>query len=538
MACHDAEGKSGHPRHDRKNGLVKSLQKLALVWGAVESLRPTLVPRNTLHQALVTGACVATTGLAAAAAPAVRVRAPKWLVPAALAVAGVRAVVHVRSQRRSFPDWDPRPQNTPLGLAAGVVAGLAVVRVPRVSARLGTYAGASLAARYGGPAPLWTAAVATAAGAGLAGLLGTALSRELADLRATGLRADPPLTRPPGSPYVSGGPGSLVDYDTLARDGRRFVWFRTPADQIRTVSGEAEEPVRVYVGVRSAPTVEQRVELAMAELERLGGLGRSNLLVMSPAGSGYADYVAAEAFECLTGGDCATVAIQYGVLPSMWSLAKVPSGARTVRTLLDRIATRVAGSAHQPRVLLYGESLGAEVAQDALRYEPSRVDDAARVRGLDAVICVGTPGGRSLRNDLLHSPDVVHLDRWQQLTGAEQATLWFLDHDADPVAHWDAALAFRPPAWLRRRGRNVPAAMSWRPVLTWWQVAFDLVFAAQQASGVFRSVGHDYRADLPHVLAAAIGRDADLDPVISLLAQREVHRDALLAETTASSLPH
>lgn len=512
-----------------------TMQQVAMAWGAVESLRPTLVPRNTRHQALVTGACVATMGLAAAPAARVRVPRRRWLVPIGLAAAGVRSVAHVRAQRRSFPEWEPRPQNPPLALATGLLAGLTVVKAPRAAARAAAYGGESLAGRYGGSARGWTAAVAAGAGGCLAGLITAGLTRVFEDLRATGVRADQPLVRAPDSPYVSGGPGSLVAYDTLARDGRRFVWFRTPADQIRSVAGQAMEPVRVYVGVSSAATVEQRVDLAMAELERLGGLDRSNLLVMSPAGSGYADYVAVEAFECLTGGDCASVAVQYGVLPSMWSLDKVPLGARTVRALLDRVAACSDGS---PRVFMYGESLGAEVAQAALQAAPARVDAAARVAGLEAVVCVGTPGGRSLRNDLLRSPDVVHIDRWQQLTGTEQAALWFLDHDADPVTRWEAALAVWPPKWLRTRGRNVPADMSWRPLLTWWQVLFDAAFAAQQASGQFRSVGHDYRADVPHLLAAAIDHNTDVEQVVGLLAKREVQRDGLLAQTTASSLPH
>lgn len=509
-----------------------------MTMGAVESLRPTLVPRNTTHQALVTGACVATMGLVASPAGRVRLPGPRWLAPVLLAAAAARSAGHVRAQRRSFPDWDPRPQRTGTALAVGTLTGWAVARTPRASARATLWAGELLAARRGGSAAGWSAAVATAAGAGVAGLAAVRLRRAFAGLRATGVRADAPLVTAPGSPYVSGGPESLVDYDTLARDGRRFVSFRTPAEQIRQVAGRAMEPIRVYVGVQSAATVEQRVDLAMAELERLGGLDRSNLLIVSPAGSGYIDYVAAEAFECFTGGDCATVAIQYGVLPSIWSLGRVPLGARTVRSLLDRVTERVSRLERRPRVFMYGESLGAQVAQAALTSTPSLVDASARVDGLDAVVSVGTPGGRSLRNDLLHSPGAVHVDRWQQLTGDGRAGLWFLDHDADPVARWDMTLAWRPPAWLRSGGRNIPEDMAWLPVLTWWQVVFDLAFAAQQASGMFQSIGHDYRADLPHVLAAALGREVDVDLVTALLAQREMTRDSVLEMTTAGSLPY
>jgi uncharacterized membrane protein len=359
--------------------------------------------------------------------------------------------------------------------------------------------------------------------AGLALLVGRA---GLHTVRDIGTRADPVLREAPSDLYVSGGPASAVDYETLARDGRRFVSLRIPAAEISTVDGHAMEPIRVYVGLHTADTVEQRVGIAVDELERLGAFGRSTVLIMGPAGSGYADYVAVEAIECFTRGDVASVVVQYGVLPSMLSLGRVGLGARTTRLLLDRIDERLATLPHRPRILMYGESLGARVLQEALQQAPGRVDDRGRVQGVDAVVSVGTPGGPSLRNQLLHSDGVVHLDAWQQLTGAEQAQLWFIDHDADPVTRWDPRLAYRCPRWLRGpRGRNVPDDMSWLPVLTWWQVVFDLAFAAQQQSGVFRSVGHDYRADLAPILAAVVGHGADVDEVAALLSVREVARE-------------
>ncbi|MFN8213255.1 MAG: alpha/beta-hydrolase family protein [Candidatus Nanopelagicales bacterium] len=517
---------------------METARLLAMSVGVVESLRPTLVPRTTKHQAMVTAACAATMGLAASPVAKRPVPGTRWLLPAGLVVAGVRAAHHIRAQRRSYPAWDPRPQNPAVAVGVGTVAGWTVAHAPGAIARWGRAAGDAVAARRGGSGAVWTGVLAGGSAVALtaAGTIGGKVALDA--LRGVGLRADPALADPPDSPYVTGGVGSEISYGTLARDGRRFVSFRTPADQIRSVDGRAMEPLRVYVGLESANTVEQRVDLAMRELDRLGAFERANLLIMSPAGSGYADYVAAEAIECFTRGDCASVVVQYGVLPSMLSLTRVALGAQTVRLLLDRIDERIAAQTRRPRVLMYGESLGARVAQEALRIAPSRVDDTGKVDGIDALVSVGTPGGPSLRNDLLHSPDVVHLDRWQQMTGDEKAHLWFVDHDADPVTRWDGALAWRYPDWLRRpRGRNVPDDMNWLPVLTWWQVIFDLVFAAQQQSGVFRSIGHDYRADLAPILAAVVGRGADVEKVADLLARREVMRDSTTSAITTGSIP-
>lgn len=494
---------------------------------AVESLRPTLVPRGTKHQAMVTGACVGTVALAAA--PAAGVRIPAWLLPVAVGVGAWRGATHVKAQRDSYPAWIPRPQNPITATAAGLAGGAAIGHLPRWATKASLAAGTALARRRGGSQAIWGLAVGLTAAAGVTAVASAGASVALQKLREVGTRADPALQNPPQSSFVSGGPASAVDYGTLARDGRRFVSLRTPAAEIASVDGTAQEPIRVYVGLHTAPTVEQRVDIAMSELERLGGFDRGTLLIMCPAGSGYADYVAAEAIECITGGDVASVVVQYGVLPSMLSLPRVQLGARTQRLLIDRIVERATG-----RVVVYGESLGARVAQEALQIAPSRVDDAGAVSGIDAVVSVGTPGGPSLRNQMLGNPNVVHLDRWQQMEGNEKAQLWFVDHDADPVTRWDGRLAYRYPYWLRKpRGRNIPADMSWLPVLTWWQVIFDLAFAAQQQSGEFHSVGHDYRADLAPILSAVLGGYPHIDALDRLLAVREVARD----EVVGSKLP-
>lgn len=493
--------------------MVNRWALLAMGGAAVHSLRPSLVPRSTRHQALVTFTCVGTAGLAAA--PAARApQPPGWIVPLAAGVALPLAMDHARTQRASHPQWQPRPQSSTVAVTAGTSTALLLAGLPRVLVRTGPRWGAGLGA-------------ALAVGGWLAG------RRVMQELRERGRAPDTAIRSAPADRHVSGGPGSRVPYDTLAREGRRFVSYRPAAAEISEVVPGADEPVRIYVGVETAATVDERVDVAMDELERLGGFERSTLLVVAPAGSGYADHVAVEALECLTGGDCATAVVQYGVLPSMFSLHRVGAGAAAVRRLLDAIARRVQGMRNPPRIVVYGESLGARVAQEALTAAPSQVPPNGRVH---ALVNVGTPGGRSLRDDLRGDPVAFHIDRWQDLAVRDGVRLCFLDHDADPVARWDAALAWRRPAWLRgARGRGIPDAMAWLPALTWWQVLFDVVFAAQQQSGRFHSVGHDYRADLPRVLAAVLDcPDADVDAVTDLLMDRELRRDIELGLVTAA----
>jgi uncharacterized membrane protein len=222
----------------------------------------------------------------------------------------------------------------------------------------------------------------------------------------------------------------------------------------------------------------------------------------------------------------------------MFSRDKLPMAAQTFRMLIDGIAARIEqlpAGARRPRVYLYGESLGAEAAQNALDLPPSLVHrDTARVDNVTAGLFVGTPGGPSLRDDLLHHPATVHADRWQALPHPLPADvqLWFLEHDADPVTRFRRDLIGRRPDWLKDgRGRNIPPSMRWVPLGTWQQVLLDVAYATQAQSGVFRSLGHDYRADLAHLVAAAFAPQSWelVDRVQAQLADREVTRDRRLA---------
>ena len=138
-------------------------------------------------------------------------------------------------------------------------------------------------------------------------------ARVLRGLTASGAAADAALVEPSTDPFVSGGPGSLVPYDSLSREGRRFVAWRVPQAEI-TAAGlpDAQEPIRVFVGSRLPPRG-RAGRLAMAELDRLGAWDKSAILVV-PGGDRLRELGPVEALEFLTAGDCASVAVQYGLL--------------------------------------------------------------------------------------------------------------------------------------------------------------------------------------------------------------------------------
>ena len=376
------------------------------------------------------------------------------------------------------------------------------------------------------------------AGVGVvAGVGGTLAARKvLAGLATKGRTMDTAFAQEPMSAHLSTATSSWLDYRTVGREGARFLHSVVSAEDIEQVTGQpaVAEPVRVFVGVASAPTVQARVDIAMAELERTGAFERSTLIVEAPAGTGYANPTPISVVEVLLRGDVATVAVSYGLLPSFLSLGKVPLAAQTQAALLAALRAKLATLPRLPRLLVYGESLGARVLQTAI---PAGFPDLD-INGIDGALWVGTPGGKL--SDVFHaevSSSSVTVDRPEQLpdlTGKPRPRVWFLEHDGDPIVHNRPRIAVHRPAWLtpgEPRGRNVPPQMSWVPGITWLQVLIDTFFASNVKPGLFESRGHDYRADLGAVVTAAYDLPAGGDIPARLeefLRKAEVTRAAQL----------
>ena len=360
--------------------------------------------------------------------------------------------------------------------------------------------------------------VGIGAGVAVAGLVaGSVVARRrfLTNTANAARDLDPGFREPPASPLVSTGPGSLVDPRGVGREGARYVGTASTGDDVRFVTGAEPiaEPIRVFVGLDAGASVQQRVDLAMAELRRTGAFDRSHLVIQAPAGTGYANATPVDVVELLSRGDCASVAVGYGLLPSFLSLNRVDLARRTQQALIEAIAAECdrrserSGRSGRPRLLLYGESLGAKVQQAALG---AGVADLDRL-GIDAALWVGTPGGVDY-DDVHRAFDsvAVTLDRPEQMDQVlrERPTprVWFLEHDGDPVVRFRADLAHTRPRWLApAQGRGVPPDMQWRIGVTWAQVLVDTLYATDMSPGDFRSQGHDYRADLGAVVTEAFG---------------------------------
>jgi uncharacterized membrane protein len=326
-------------------------------------------------------------------------------------------------------------------------------------------------------------------------------------------KVEPGYATAPVSPLVSGCPESLLPFADLGQQGRRFVTDVVTPELIEQVMGEPAiaQPIRAYVGFNSEPLYQTgRAELALAELERTGAFERSYLLLISPTGTGWVDQTLIEAAEFLTRGDIATCCIQYARYPSFLSVQKVALGRRQFRLLLWGVKQRLAGMPPEgrPRVLVFGESMGAWTSSDVVMYQGI---DGFDHYGIDRALWVGLPwlakwsrsGMTRGSSTLVPHGTVEVFDRQEQLrelAEEERAKLRavVLSHDNDPIAVFGPDLLVQRPTWLAngQRGRGVPEQMRWLPLVTFLQTGMDAMNAMLKVPGEFTSFGHDYRADM------------------------------------------
>ncbi|MET9294063.1 alpha/beta-hydrolase family protein [Streptomyces sp. NPDC003077] len=311
----------------------------------------------------------------------------------------------------------------------------------------------------------------------------------------------------PTTTLRSGGPGSLVPWDSLGLQGRNFTGTGPSKGAIEKFTGRpATEPIRSYSGLASSDDTESRAAQAVADLTRQGGFRRANLLVMTTTGSGWVDPAAVDTFEYLSGGDSATVAIQYSYLPSWLSYLVDQSKAREAgRALFDAVYDTWSKlpSGNRPRLFVAGESLGSFGGETAFSGE---YDLRNRTAG---TLFAGPPAFNTLFREFSDhrdagSPEVRPVykggrtvrftnDPAEKIPPADRpwngTRVLYLMHPSDPIVWWSPRLVYAEPDWIGQHpGDDVLEQMVWLPLVTFWQVTADLPFAADVPSGH----GHTY----------------------------------------------
>jgi uncharacterized membrane protein len=321
----------------------------------------------------------------------------------------------------------------------------------------------------------------------------------------------------PHSSSVSGSRPSFVAWDTLGYMGRDFVATATTMRDLQMFHGSDApfaDPVRAYVGVRSADTAAARAALAVRELERAGGFDRKVLVVWMPTGTGWMIPKAAAALEQLHRGDTAIVAIQYSFLPSLLA-AFVDAGlANEAGTLLFN-AVRARWSElprdRQPKLVLFGKSLGTAGVEAPFVGVDAASSVSKMVTRTDGVLIAGATHSNPIHAQLTRERDpgspvwLPVFDRGRSVRfvnrGADQPQLdpeWsaprmvYLQHPSDPTVFWSIEALWRRPEWMKHpRGSDVPDNVRWFPLVSGVQAVADMLNQLSPPPGF----GHVYSTD-------------------------------------------
>lgn len=328
-----------------------------------------------------------------------------------------------------------------------------------------------------------------------------------------------PDSAPPTSTLRSGGPESLVSWASLGRMGRTFVSVGPTASQIEEFNGvPAKEPIRVYAGLKSAPTIQESAELAARELVRTGGLQRKLIGIAGSTGTGWVNQANLDSLEYMYNGDTAMVSMQYSMLPSWLSFLvdqeRARNAGRALFEAVDRLVRQIP-EAQRPKVVVFGESLGsfgAEAPFGSVATMSARTDgalltgptfsnqmwvDTTRERdsGSPEVLPIFNNGDQVRFINTAADLDRPKNQPW------ERGRVVYLQHASDPISWWNPELILNKPDWLKEeRGVDVLPSVQWIPFVTFLQVAADMAVAVDVPDGH----GHNYLREIPQAWASIL----------------------------------
>lgn len=309
----------------------------------------------------------------------------------------------------------------------------------------------------------------------------------------------------PANPLQSGSSSSLIAWDTIGRDARVYVQSGPTAAEIeRMIDRPAVMPLRVYVGLHSAPTLAERAQLALDEMLRVGAFDRSILVVIMPVGTGWVDPPAIDTLEFLHAGDVASVALQYSYLASSLSLVAEPNvGVDAARALFSAVYGhwRQLPPDARPKLYLHGLSLGAYASQEsALLYDvladPFQgalwVGPPFASRQWQSYTANRVPGTPAWLPRVGNGSTIRFTNQQNALDipGAAWGPirLIYLQYPSDPVVFFEPASLYRPPRWLDARAPDVSSSLIWVPAVTFLQLALDMALSQSAPVGF----GHVY----------------------------------------------
>ncbi|CCM75929.1 alpha/beta hydrolase [Rhizobium mesoamericanum] len=310
----------------------------------------------------------------------------------------------------------------------------------------------------------------------------------------------------PSDPAKTGSAASLVTWKGLGRQGRSFIASGPTAAEISDFwKTPAREPLRTYVGLNNAETIEERAKLALEEMKRQGAFERSLLVIIAPTGTGWIDPAAMDTLEYLHHGDVASVGLQYSYLASWLSLLVEPEyGSASARALFRDVYGYWTTLPRQkrPKLYLHGLSLGAlnsQVSADIFDIVADPFQGALwsgppfASRMWREVTAAREPQSPAWLPRFRDGSLIRFTSQTNQLSipGASWGPIRivYLQYASDAVTFFDPNSFYREPAWMRHpRGPDVSPSLRWFPALTMLQLLVDVAIATSAPMGF----GHVY----------------------------------------------
>ncbi|TVR34596.1 MAG: hypothetical protein EA390_02785 [Balneolaceae bacterium] len=314
----------------------------------------------------------------------------------------------------------------------------------------------------------------------------------------------------PANPMKTGSRESILSWEEMGRQGRRFLTEGPRASDLQVFTDSATmDPIRVYVGMHASEDFDERADLALQELIRVGAFERSVLILITPTGTGWIDPGAIEPAEYLHRGDIASVAAQYSYLPSPLSLlSEGDYGSGMARALFQKVYSYWTGLPHdaRPKLYLHGLSLGALNSDHSFDLYDIIEDP------FHGVLWVGPPFRKTTWINITANRNPGSLQRLPEFRDGSvvrfanqdgglksAASEWgsfriaYLQYASDPITFFNPRIFTREPDWMQEpRGPDVSPYLRWYPIVTGLQVAADLLTGIGNTPPGY---GHEYAAE-------------------------------------------
>jgi len=320
---------------------------------------------------------------------------------------------------------------------------------------------------------------------------------------------DPDLPIPEDS-MRPGSADSLIAWQSLGARGRQFIAGGMSVEEIARIHPQqsAQKPIRIYAGLNSARTNQERAQLVFEEMKRVGAFERSVLVIVTPTGTGWIDPAAVDPLEIMHRGDTAIVGMQYSYLMSPLALLVEPDQApESAKALVNIVYEhwRKLEPLTRPKLYLHGLSLGSYGSENSIS-PITMIDDP-----ISGALWSGPTFGNPLWKDLTtgrNSDSPAWLPRIGDgrtvrfttqvneldIPGSSwsRTRLIFLQYPSDPITFFEVAAAFRPPEWMvGERAPDVLPSFTWYPLITMLQLVIDMLVGAEVPKGF----GHVFAAE-------------------------------------------